>query len=190
MNFLAIDTTMEKIALAASINGEERAVDISAPAKKHNSALLPAIEKLLEGIEASISDIEVFGVVVGPGSFTGIRVSVAAINALAFALKKPVVGMTAHEIAKVSYPDKDILALIDCKHGNYYAALFKGNEAEYMEITEADIKKYSVKPVFHNEANSEGLLALMKKKISERQFCERAKPFYLKKSSAERETGL
>lgn len=190
MNFLAIDTTMEKIALAASINGAERAVEISAPAKKHNSALLPAVEKLLEESKAALSDIDIFGVVVGPGSFTGIRVGVAAINALAFALKKPVVSMTAHEIAKISFPDEDILALIDCKHGNFYAALFKGNEADYMEITETDIKKYSEKPVFHNEADPEGLLALMKEKISEGQFSDRAKPFYLKKSSAEIETGL
>lgn len=190
MNFLAIDTTMDKIALALSINGVEKAVDITAPAKKHNSALLPAVEKLLEENNAALSDIDIFGVVVGPGSFTGIRVGVAAINALAFALKKPVVGMTSHEVARAENSDEDILALIDCKHGNFYAALFKGDNAEYMELTESDLTKYSEKRVFHNAANPEGLLALMKKKIYQGKFSDKAKPFYLKKSSAERETGL
>lgn len=190
MNFLAIDTTMDKIALALSVNGTEKAIDIAAPAKKHNGALLPSIEKLLEEINATLSDIDIFGVVVGPGSFTGIRVGVAATNALAYALKKPVVAMTAHEVAKVAHPDEDILALIDCKHGNFYAALFKGDNAEYMEINEKDIEKYSEKRILHTAANPEGLLALMKKKIDEGHFSVVAKPFYLKKSSAEIEKGL
>jgi tRNA threonylcarbamoyladenosine biosynthesis protein TsaB len=190
MNFLAIDTTMDKIALALYVNGAEKAVEISAPAKKHNSALLPAVEKLLEESKASLSDIDVFGVVVGPGSFTGIRVGVAAINAFAFALQKPVVSMTSHEVARIKHADEDLLVLIDCKHDNFYAALFNGGNAEYMEITKKDISDFSAKRIFHAAADHQGLLELMKKKVSAAEFVEKAKPFYLKKSSAEREQGL
>lgn len=190
MNFLAIDTTMDKIALALSVNGVEKAVTIDAVAKKHNSALLPSIEKLLDASGASLKDIDVFGVAVGPGSFTGIRVGVAAVNALAFALQKPVVSMTSHEIARAANGGGDMLALIDCKHGNFYAAIFVGQEAEYKELTAEQAAAYSLRQVLYGAASAEGLLALMKQKVASGDFAERAKPFYLKKSSAERETGL
>lgn len=190
MNFLAIDTTMDEIGIALSFNEKDIALVVHQSPKKHNNSLLPSIEKLLIENSCSISDFDVFGVVTGPGSFTGIRVGVATINALSYALNKKVIEITSLELARVGNEEEDILALIDCRNNNFYAALFKGNETEYMAINGEQAKEFSEKQVIYKETNPTSLLVAMKERIARKQYSEKAKPFYLKKSSAERENGL
>lgn len=190
MNFLAIDTTMETLAIALSINGKDITQTIETDKKKHNATLLPAIDGILDEYNASIKDIDIFGVVVGPGSFTGIRVGVAAINAFAFAMKKKVIEVTSLELGRVDNENEDILSLIDCRHNNFYAGLFQKDKVEYMAITKKEADKIQVKHILCKNPSPNSLLKIMKQKIDNNKFSEKAKPFYLKKSSAERENGL
>ncbi len=59
----------------------------------HNETMLPEIDKLLKNHKLTINDIEEFGVVVGPGSFTGIRVGVATVKAFRDALNVKAKGI-------------------------------------------------------------------------------------------------
>lgn len=190
MNFLAIDTTMPQLAIAVSANGKHKSYCYDIAPQKHNSVLLVKINEVLKDVGCTLNDMDCFGVVIGPGSFTGIRVGVATINAFAFALRKNVVEMTSLELARYTAKNEDILALIDCKHGNYYAALFKGEKVEYMEINEQEAKKYNVKHVYYDKASNEALFFVMSDKVEQQAFVKRAKPFYMKKSSAEIKFGL
>lgn len=185
MNFLAIDTTMEQLSVAACINGKEKAQVIDTNAKKHNSVLFSEIDILLKQLDSSIKDIDIFGVVTGPGSFTGIRIGVAAVNAFCLALNKKVVEITALELA--AYNHDDILAMIDCKHNNYYAALVSKGEITYIAINGEQAAQYKVNHILYKEPDSDALLNVMKQKIKDNKYTEKAKPFYMKKSSAERE---
>lgn len=189
MNFLAVDTTMPQLSLAVSINGRNIARILNVPEKKHNSILMPEIDSLLKEINFTINDIDVFGVVTGPGSFTGIRIGVATVNAFSLALNKKIVEITALELAAYNSKYEDVLAMIDCRHNNYYAALFKGGKVKYMEITGEEAKEYNLKQIIYKEPDSNALLHIMKEKIEKNEFVERAKPFYMKKSSAERLNG-
>lgn len=190
MNFLAIDTTMQQLSLALSIDNKEKAVTIDTKAKKHNSTLMSEIDKLLKEYNGEIKDIDVFGVVTGPGSFTGIRVGVSAINAFSFALNKKIVEITALELAAYNYKDQNILAMIDCRNNNYYAALFMGGKAKYMAISGEEAEQFNVKHIIYQQPDSNALINIMKEKIACKEFSNKAKPFYMKKSSAERENGL
>ncbi|HHU43627.1 MAG: tRNA (adenosine(37)-N6)-threonylcarbamoyltransferase complex dimerization subunit type 1 TsaB [Bacillota bacterium] len=187
MNFLAIDTTMDCIAIAISYGEKKITKLINEGKKRHNTILLSAIENLLTDNDIKLEDMDAFGVVVGPGSFTGIRVGVAVINAMSMALKKPIIGMTALELAKINYPDEDILSLIDCRHQNYYAAYFKGESVEYLALNQTELKDIPAKKVLIEKPDPNLLYLTMNKKISQKDFIKKAKPFYLKKSSAERE---
>lgn len=190
MNFLAIDTTMDKIGIALSINGRDITLIVDECPKKHNNSLLPSIEKLLIENNCSLSEFDVLGVVTGPGSFTGIRVGVATINAMSFALDKKVIEITSLELARVGNEAEDILALIDCRNNNFYAGLFSDNETKYMAIDGFEASDYKQKHILYKETNPISLLLAMKSKIEKGEYTEKAKPFYLKKSSAERENGL
>lgn len=67
-------------------------------------------------------DIDVFACAVGPGSFTGIRIGVATVKALAYALGKKVLGVTSFDSLAYNVSDgRKKLAVIDARHGNFYA---------------------------------------------------------------------
>lgn len=190
MNYLALDTSFENITAAVYFNGREYSTVYCCDAKRHNAALLGVLEGLLNEAGASVGDMDYFGAVTGPGSFTGIRIGVAAINAMAFSTKKKVVEMTGLELAfeGAEFPT---LSLIDCRHGNYYAAYKKdsGAEAEYSEMTEAEISAEDCNKIIVKSVEPGALHSLMRKKISCGRVKAKAGAFYLKKSSAEREAG-
>ena len=187
MNVLCLDTSGEKIALGL-VKGEEKFTFISEEgSKKHNSVLLKHIDAMLIDHNLKISDIDYFGVVVGPGSFTGIRVGVATVNSFALALNKQVVEVTSLEQL---FEKNDALSLLDCKHGNYYCALKRGDSIEYLALNDKEIAEYNENKLIIDGTYPEKLIEKTLEKIRNKQFVIQAKPFYLKKSSAERETGI
>ncbi|NLL55775.1 MAG: tRNA (adenosine(37)-N6)-threonylcarbamoyltransferase complex dimerization subunit type 1 TsaB [Clostridiales bacterium] len=187
MNVLCVDTSGDKIALALA-KGDERYTFISAEnSKKHNSLLLSYIDNMLIEHALKLSDIDYFGVNVGPGSFTGIRVGVATVNAFALALQKNVVEVTSLEQL---FDGDDALSMLDCKHGNYYCALKRNNEISYLALNEKEITDYTEKKLELTKPLPNKLLEKTLEKIKAKQFVKQAKPFYLKKTSAERETGI
>ena len=62
-----------------------------------NEKLLPALDWLLNESGVSRSEIDLFAVTRGPGSFTGVRIGLATIQGLALAMSKPVCAMSTHE---------------------------------------------------------------------------------------------
>ena len=61
----------------------------------HSRTILPVCEQMLRTQGISLSDIDVFAAVYGPGSYTGIRIGVSAVKGFAFAGDKPCVGVSA-----------------------------------------------------------------------------------------------
>jgi len=97
MMLLALDTTAAVATAALFRDGvlvAEREADAG---KKHAETALPLIEALLEENGVSIDQIDQFAVDIGPGSFTGVRIGVSLINALAFASGKGVVPVDSLE---------------------------------------------------------------------------------------------
>jgi len=82
---LAFDTTTDRLSVAARAG--DRAVGRTLDgARKHAAGLFPLIEQVLAELGGTLSDVEALAVADGPGSFTGLRVGVAAAKALARAL--------------------------------------------------------------------------------------------------------
>jgi tRNA threonylcarbamoyladenosine biosynthesis protein TsaB len=127
---LAVDTSGKNgsLALARATLGQ-REIDVLEVVPLTGGAfsaqLVPRIAALLEKHGSSKSDLGAFAVVSGPGSFTGLRVGLAAIQALAEALQKPIVaislleavacGGTAHGAAR-----SRVLAALDAGRGDVY----------------------------------------------------------------------
>lgn len=89
MNYLLVNTANDELVIMISKNGEIFACN-ETMVKRHNEVILPKMQELLDKANISLVDIDEFGVVIGPGSFTGIRVGIATLKAFKDVFNKPV----------------------------------------------------------------------------------------------------
>jgi tRNA threonylcarbamoyladenosine biosynthesis protein TsaB len=125
---LCIDTAGSRcaVALCDLASGDIRAQAEPDIGRGHAEVLMGLIEELLAANSAHYSDVGKIAVVVGPGSFTGLRVGVAAAKGLALALAIPAVGISSLEVMAEPHlaGDLPVLSVIDAKRGEVYAALY------------------------------------------------------------------
>ena len=130
MRLLAIDTALD-VCSAAVLDTERAAGTVyrSVPMMRgHAEALMPLIAAVMSTAGLEFADLDRIAVTVGPGSFTGLRVGVAAARGFALATGKPAVGLTT--LATLAAPlfeideSKAVLAAIDARHDHVYMQLF------------------------------------------------------------------
>ena len=92
----------------------------------HSEKLFPSVERLLGLAGLSVRDLAAVAVSMGPGSFTGLRVGVAAAKGLAFSLQVPLYGIPTLEVlAASSFPGPSaVWAVMDARRGEVFAARF------------------------------------------------------------------
>jgi len=126
---LAVDTSGKNGSLAlARVTQGQSANEISVlevvplAGGAFSAQLVPQIAALLEKHGYGKNDLEAFAVASGPGSFTGLRVGLAAIKALAEALQKPIAAVSLLEAVACSgaAPGR-VLAALDAGRGDVYA---------------------------------------------------------------------
>ncbi len=103
----------------------------------HSQTLLPLVQNALSAANLQISDIDIFAVSYGPGSFTGIRIGVAAIKGMALANNKPCYGISTLEAMAwtVSGTDEIICPVMDARCMQVYTALFENRNDNIERIT-------------------------------------------------------
>ena len=102
-----------------------------------SAQLVPQIAALLEKHGLSKTQIDAFIVVSGPGSFTGLRVGLAAIKALAEILQKPIVPVSFLEVvARAAGIDGRLVALLDAGRGQLYSGEYEISGAHAQLIQE------------------------------------------------------
>jgi tRNA threonylcarbamoyladenosine biosynthesis protein TsaB len=97
----------------------------------HAERLMPMIAEVMAAAGRSFADVERFAVTIGPGTFTGVRVSVAAARAFALATKRPVVGISSLEVVAArgrhlldkAAANRTLLVAVDARRGALYCAL-------------------------------------------------------------------
>lgn len=139
---LALDTANDRLAVALA--GDGRTIARSeAITRGHAERLFPLVDELLAAADAEIDQVTRIAVNVGPGSFTGIRIAVAAARGLGLALGIPVVGIDALRLIAASLGEPaqgPILSAIDARRGEIYAALYgpKGDVLEAPFVADAE----------------------------------------------------
>lgn len=126
MNILTIDTST--IVASVAILNDEKLVGemIINHQKKHSEKLLVAIDHLLRDSGLSIMDIDIFGIVSGPGSFTGLRIGMATVKGFAQALDKPVIAVSTLASLAMNIPFAEglICPILDAQRNQTYTGLF------------------------------------------------------------------
>jgi tRNA threonylcarbamoyladenosine biosynthesis protein TsaB len=91
----------------------------------HSNTLLNDIEALLNGRHTALAEIDLFAVAIGPGSFTGLRIGIATVKALAETLGRPCAGIpTLEAIALDAGASEKSVALLPAGRGEIFAQLF------------------------------------------------------------------
>jgi tRNA threonylcarbamoyladenosine biosynthesis protein TsaB len=129
MLILAVDTSGKNgsIALVRFEAETAHTLQVAALAGGTFSAhLVPQISELLKTHNLTKSDIDAFAVASGPGSFTGLRVGLAAVKALAEILEKPIAAVSLLEVvARAAGIEGDVVAALDAGRGEIYFGKFR-----------------------------------------------------------------
>ncbi|BES64624.1 tRNA (adenosine(37)-N6)-threonylcarbamoyltransferase complex dimerization subunit type 1 TsaB [Gottschalkiaceae bacterium SANA] len=124
MKLLAVDTS-SKTASVALVSEEKLLGEFTVQTKfTHSQSLMPMVDQMLKQAGVSITEIDGFAASMGPGSYTGLRIGIAAVKAFGFALNKPVYGVETLMAMTDQAKDKMgiILALIDARRDRVYVA--------------------------------------------------------------------
>ena len=140
---LVADTSSMRSSLAVGRGDQLLGLLGLAADERRSSRLLSDIDWLLGRVGSTIHDLDLFGVITGPGSFTGLRVGLASLKGFAHAGQKPMVGMTTLEtLARASGPSPCICPLINAYRGEVFAQLFSVNDqGEPSALSEAIVTK-------------------------------------------------
>ncbi|HWH57636.1 MAG TPA: tRNA (adenosine(37)-N6)-threonylcarbamoyltransferase complex dimerization subunit type 1 TsaB [Terriglobales bacterium] len=140
MLILAVDTSGKQGSIALVEYGAEstRMLDVHPlEGGTFSAQLVPQIAALLQKHGLTKNHIDVFAVVSGPGSFTGLRVGLAAIKALAEILQKPIVTVSLLEVVAVAIgSDGRVIAMLDAGRGEVYAGTYDIQNAHARCVSE------------------------------------------------------
>lgn len=124
MLILGLDTSTPRLSLALWDGRRALAERDLHPERRQAEVLLPELEALLGAAGKRPTDLTGIAVGLGPGSFTGLRVSAAAAQGLAQSLGRPLVGVSSFlAVAEVSGADR-VLVVDDARQGQVYAGVF------------------------------------------------------------------
>ena len=151
-------------------------------AEKQSIALPDQAEKFLAECGAHWSDLTAIGVVVGPGSFTGIRLGIAYAKGLALGLNIPVVPVNAFEIYLRATPDAFVA--IDSGRGDFFVAA-DGLAPCTMSIDDVEVRQMDwPRTVGHKPFDLHNAVAIVSDKLKSGNI-EPVVPMYLRPSYAE-----
>ena len=93
----------------------------------HSQRLMPMVDAAMAMTGMTMEEIDLFGAVVGPGSFTGVRIGVSTVKALAHAAGKPCIGIDALEALAMNVPEFDgvVCPILDARAQQVYGAMFE-----------------------------------------------------------------
>lgn len=128
MKLLALDTATEACSVALNLDGEIIENFQMLP-RRHSRELLPMIEQILADAGLTLKQMDALAFGRGPGAFTGLRVATAMVQGLAFAVDKPVIGVsTLAALAQEGFRRfgaTSVLSSIDARMNEVYWGAFR-----------------------------------------------------------------
>ena len=138
MNILALESSAVSASVALTEDEKLIAQSFQNCGLTHSRTLLPMAENLLANCGIGLDEVDAFAVAHGPGSFTGVRIGVSTVKALAHAAGKPCVAVDALEAlaANVTAFDGVVCPILDARAQQVYGAMFKDGKRVLEDVVE------------------------------------------------------
>lgn len=155
MKILGIDSSAKSASAAVTENGKIISHFYINTGLTHSQTLMPMIESALRCADVSLDEIGLIAVNKGPGSFTGVRIGVAAAKGLADVKNIPCLGISTLESMAYNLIDSDCIAVcvMDARCSQVYTALFDITDGKIERIT--DDEAISIAELENRLKNSE-----------------------------------
>lgn len=142
MNLLAIDTSGPVCGVCVLADGAVRCEYAANNKLTHSANLMPMVDAALTASGLSLREMDRLAVVTGPGSFTGVRIGVSTVKALAHGAGKPCVAVDALEAmaAGIAGFDGVICPIQDARAGQVYGAAFSAGMPPQRLLPDAPMK--------------------------------------------------
>lgn len=164
MKVLAVDSSSATASVALTDNEKLVSEFFINAGLTHSETLAPMIESVIKYAGFKSQDIDLYAVTCGPGSFTGLRIGLAIVKAMAFTHKKPCVEVSSLEALAYNFletgvnkyakrKNEDIIcACMDARRGGVYNALFK---ADFKPQNEKIVRLSEDRAIFVENLNAE-----------------------------------
>ena len=136
---LGVDTAGGACSVAVRRNGRTLAARQRRISRGHAEALVPMVLETFDDAGIDPNEVELYGVTVGPGAFTGLRVGLATVSGLALAHDRPIVGIGSFEAAAASawlrYPESHgVLVALESRRVELFACLFSAGDGGHVHV--------------------------------------------------------
>lgn len=141
MKILGIDTSSMATSVAV-IEDNKLICEYTVNTKKtHSQKLMLMIENMLKISDLDVNEMDLIAVCEGPGSFTGLRISMATAKAIAHVNNLPIVGVNSLELlaANMNLCDKKICSILDAQRTQVYSGQYKFENNEVVELKNIDV---------------------------------------------------
>lgn len=127
MNILALESSAKAASCAVLSDGAPLASAWQATGLTHSRTLLPMVSDMLANSGLSLADMDAVAVAAGPGSFTGLRIGIAAAKGLAWGVEKPCLGVSTLEAMAwpLSHLGGILVCAMDARRQQIYNAVFR-----------------------------------------------------------------
>lgn len=136
MKILAFDCSSKTMSAVVGENDAVSACDFSAENRNHAPYLMPMIHSVLADAKTDIHDIDLLGVTVGPGSFTGLRIGIATAKGFADLLNIPVVPICSLDALAQNYSQTCgiLVPILDARKNQVYASVYDNRKGKMEKI--------------------------------------------------------
>ena len=136
MIILAVHSTSSQLGVAVVSDELTLAESILPPGREHLENLALMINDVTARTRVALKNIDGFGVAIGPGSFSGIRIGLATVKGIALALKKPVAGIPSLDILawQALNEGESGAALIDARRREIYLGMYKKSAGNLTQL--------------------------------------------------------
>jgi len=136
MKVLGIDTSSNAASIAIMDDTKLIAEYTINTKKTHSQKLMPMIKEMFNECDMKIDDIDLIGVCVGPGSFTGLRIGMATAKAISHVKNIPIVGVNSLESLayNMSLSKCNIYPIIDAQRNQVYTSKYKWENNKLISI--------------------------------------------------------
>ncbi|MGL4796854.1 MAG: tRNA (adenosine(37)-N6)-threonylcarbamoyltransferase complex dimerization subunit type 1 TsaB [Paraclostridium sp.] len=143
MKILGIDTSTHSTSICV-LDNDKLICEYTVNTKKtHSQKLMVMIESMIKESDLHIKDIDVIAICIGPGSFTGLRISMATAKAISQVRNLPIVAVDSLESLafNINYSDKIIYSMLDAQKNQVYIGKYRFEDSKLKKLEEISVVK-------------------------------------------------